>query len=119
MTGWRSNVDVIRLQPLRRGEVVAVVSGLKGVSVDGLPPSDLPKGGNWERITVRRKDLAAVVWFPTPAGRKYFYAINIDTFSRSAEARFFVKDLADSLQRKFGDPSVVPQVERTVNDGGP
>ena len=45
--------------------------------------------------------------------------MDIGTDSRSAEGKAFVKDLADALQKKFGDPSVVPQVKPIVNDGGP
>ncbi|MFY9985129.1 MAG: hypothetical protein WAK31_10235 [Chthoniobacterales bacterium] len=119
MLGWRSGVNVLRLEPLGRGEVIAVVSRLNGVSVDSLPPKGLPQGGNWRRINVRRGNVVALVSFPTPEARKYFYDISIDTSSRSAEGKTFVKDLADALQKKFGDPSVVPQVERIVNDGGP
>lgn len=110
---------MLRLRPVLPGEIVAAVSGINGLSVVSAPPKHLSEGAVSERIDVRRGKIVAYVLFPTPLGRKGSYTINIGTFSRSAEGKTFVKDLADALQEKFGPPSFVPQIEPIINDGGP
>jgi len=74
---------------------------------------------------VKRGNVVAAVVFPTftvvksHSSFKSVATITILTNSRSAAGEAFVKDLADAPQRKFGDWSVSPRVERLINDSGP
>jgi hypothetical protein len=57
--------------------------------------------------------------FPTRAGLKSrLSSIVVGTETQSAEGKIFVKDLADSLQKKFGESSKSPQVVRSVKEAG-
>jgi hypothetical protein len=70
-------------------------------------------------VTVRRGNVVAFVRFPNRIRRRDSDAINIDTASRSATGKAFVKDLADALQIRFGLSGVRPLVEPDISDGGP
>ena len=57
--------------------------------------------------------------FPTPAGLKSrLSSIIVGTQTQSVDGKTFVKELADKLQKKFGEPSKPPQVVRSVKDSG-
>jgi hypothetical protein len=117
--GWVGTVDVVSLEPLQTGEIVAAISGMNGVSISGLPLRHVPEGWLYESIGVTRGNVVAFIRFPTPLGRKSSDAISIDTSLRSADGKAFVRDLADALQKRFGNSAVRPRVEPLVNDGGP
>ena len=112
-TGWVSAVEVDSRQPLRPGEIVAVIRGMNGVSIVGLPRRHLPEGYKYDTITVRRGNVVAVISFRTLLGRKTSDNIGID--ASSPDGRALVRDLADALQRKFGKSAVRPHVEAEVN----
>jgi hypothetical protein len=125
MIGWQSNVYIRPVRSVTPEDIAAVASGMKAVSVITTPPKNLSVTSADISFEVKRGNVVAVVTFPTFTVVKYDSAyksvatINISTYSRSAASKAFVKDLADALQHKFGDPSFVPPVERLVNDGGP
>ena len=68
MLGWKSSVDVLRLQPVRSVEIVVVVNGIEGVSIVSLPPSHFPEGGIVERINVKRRNVIAFYQFSHARG---------------------------------------------------
>jgi hypothetical protein len=117
--GWESHVYLRHNQNVPSSSLVAVVGKMKGVSVVSLPPKNLPADTVLNSMQVKRGDVIAVVMFPTRAGLKSrLSSIVIGTQSQSPDGRTFVKDLADKLQKKFGDPSKSPQVVRSVNESG-
>lgn len=117
--GWESHVYLRHKQNVPSGAVVAVVGKMKGVSVVSPPSKNLPPDTVLNNVQVKRGDVIAVVMFPTPAGLKSrLSSIVVGTQTQSAEGKTFVKDLADNLQRKFGEPSKSPQVVRSVKEAG-
>ena len=92
---------------------------MKGVSVVSSPPKNLPADTVLNSMQVKRGDVIAVLMFPTRAGLKsHLSSIVIGTQSQSPDGRTFVKDVADKLQKKFGDPSKSPQVVRSIKEAG-
>ena len=92
---------------------------MKNVAVVSPPPKNLPADSVLNSMQVKRGEVIAVVMFPTRAGLKSrLSSIVIGTQSQSADGRTLVKDLADKLQKKFGDPSKSPQVVRSVKEAG-
>ena len=117
--GWESHVYLRHKENVPSGAVVAVVGKIKGVSVVSPPAKNLPPDTILNNVQVKRGDVIAVVMFPTRAGLKNrLSSIVIGTQTQSAEGKTFVKDLADSLQKKFGEPSKSPQVVRSVKEAG-
>jgi hypothetical protein len=54
--------------------------------------------------------------FPSAAGLEHqVSSIIIGTQSRSVDGKAFVKDLADTLQKKYGDSSTAPQAVRSMS----
>jgi hypothetical protein len=69
---------------------------------------------------VKRNDVVAIVMFPTAAGLKQqVTSIIIGTQSKSVDGKDFVKDLTDTLQKKYGDSSTPPQAVRSMNQPQP
>ena len=92
---------------------------MKDVSVVSPPPKNLPADSVLNSMQVKRGDVIAIVMFPTRAGLKSrLSSIVIGTQAQSVDGKTFVKDLADKLQKKFGDPSKSPQVVRSVKEAG-
>jgi hypothetical protein len=117
--GWESHVYIRHKENVPAGAVVAVVGKMKGVSVVSPPAINLPPDTVLNNVQVKRGDVIAVVMFPTRAGLKSrLSSIVVGTQTQSAEGKTFVKDLADSLQKKFGEPSKSPQVVRSVKEAG-
>jgi hypothetical protein len=111
--GWESHVYLRYKQNVPSSAVVAVVGKMKGVSVVSPPAKNLPPDTVLNNVQVKRGDVIAVVMFPTRAGLKSrLSSIVVGTQTQSAEGKTFVKDLADGLQKKFGEPSKSPQVVR-------
>jgi len=99
--------------------VVAVVGKIKGVSVVSPPQKNLPPDTVLNSVQVKRGDVVAVVMFPTHAGLKSrLSSIVIGTQTQSANGKEFVDELADNLQKKFGDPSRKPKTVRSVDYAG-
>ena len=117
--GWESHVYLRHDQNVASNSLVAVVGKMKNVAVVSPPPKNLPADSVLNSMQVKRGEVIAVVMFPTRAGLKSrLSSIVIGTQSQSADGRTFVKDLADKLQKKFGDPSKSPQVVRSVKEAG-
>jgi len=117
--GWESHVYLRHNQNVPSGAVVAVVGKMKGVSVVSPPAKNLSADTVLNNVQVKRGDVIAVVMFPTRAGLKSrLSSIVVGTQAQSAEGKTFVKDLADKLQNKFGEPSKSPQVVRSVKEAG-
>ena len=117
--GWESHVYLRHNQNVPSNSVVAVVGKMKDVSVVSPPPKNLPADSVLNSMQVKRGEVIAVVMFPTRAGLKSrLSSIVIGTQSQSVDGKTFVKDLADKIQRKFGDPSKSPQVIRSVKEAG-
>jgi len=117
--GWESHVYLRHNQDVPSGTVVSVVGKMKGVSVVSPPARNLPPDSVLNNIQVKRGDVIAVVMFPTRAGLKNrLSSIVVGTQSQSADGKIFVKELANKLQKKFGDPSKSPQVVRSVKESG-
>ena len=115
--GWESHIYLRHNQDVPPNSVVSVVGKMKGVSVVSPPAKDLPPDSVLNNLQVKRGDVIAVVMFPTRAGLKSrLSSIVVGTPSQSADGRTFIKDLADKLQKKFGDPSKLPQVVRSVKE---
>lgn len=110
------------LRPGKRvpgGEVVAVVTKMKGVSVVSPPPKQPPQDSALEGIQVKRGDVVAIVMFPTPIGLKQkVFSIIVGTQSQSADGKAFVQDLANTLQKKYGDSAHPPGSVKAVRRGG-
>jgi hypothetical protein len=117
--GWESHVYLRHNQNVPSSAVVAVVGKMKGVSVVSPPDKNLPLDTVLNNVQVKRGDVIAVVMFPTRAGlESRLSSIVVGTQTQSAEGKTFVKDLADKLQNKFGEPSKSPQVVRSVREAG-
>ena len=117
--GWESHVYLRHNQHVASNSLVAVVGKMKNVAVVSPAPKNLPADSVLNSMQVKRGEVIAVVMFPTRAGLKSrFSSIVIGTQTQSADGKVFVKDLADNLQKKFGDPSKSPQVVRSVKEAG-
>jgi hypothetical protein len=117
--GWESHVYLRHNQNVPSSAVVAVIGKMKGVSVVSPPDKNLPLDTVLNNVQVKRGDVIAVVMFPTRAGlESRLSSIVVGTQTQSAEGKTFVKDLADKLQNKFGEPSKSPQVVRSVREAG-
>ena len=117
--GWESHVYLRHNQNVPPNAVVAVVGKMKGVAVLSSPAKNLPADTVLNNVQVKRGDVIAVVMFPTRAGFKSrLSSIVVGTQTQSVEGKSFVKDLADNLQKKFGEPSKSPQVVRSVKEAG-
>ena len=117
--GWESHVYLRHNQNVPPNAVVAVVGKMKGVAVVSPPAKNLPADTVLNNVQVKRGDIIAVVMFPTQAGLKSrLSSIVVGTQTQSAEGKTFVKELADKLQKKFGEPSKSPQVIRSVKESG-
>jgi hypothetical protein len=116
--GWESHVYLRHNQNVPSGSVVAVVGKMKGVAVVSPPAKNLPPDTVVNNVQVKRGDVIAVVVFPTRAGLKSrLSSIIVGTQTQSVDGKNFVKELADKLQKKFGEPSKSPQVVRSVKEG--
>ena len=117
--GWESHVYLHHNQNVPPNSVVTVVGKMKGVSVVSPPAKNLPPDTVLNNVQVKRGDIIAVVMFPTLAGLKSrLSSIVVGTQTQSTEGKTFVKELADKLQKKFGEPSKSPQVVRSVKEAG-
>jgi|GEM_PF-3241410 hypothetical protein len=117
--GWESYVYLHQTQSVPPNAVVAVVGKIKGVSVVSPPQKNLPPDTVLNSVQVKRGDVVAVVMFPTHAGLKSrLSSIVIGTQTQSANGKEFVDELADNLQKKFGDPSRKPKTVRSVDYAG-
>jgi hypothetical protein len=117
--GWESHVYLRHKENVPSGALVAVVGKMKGVSVVSPPAKNSPPDTVLNNVEVKRGDVIAVVMFPTRAGLKNrLSSIVVGTQTQSAEGKTFVEDLADNLQKKFGEPSKSPQVIRSVKESG-
>ena len=96
---------------------MAVVGKMKGVSIVSPPSKSLPPDTVLNGVQVKRGGVVAVVMFPTRTGLKNrLSSIVIGTQTESADGKTFVSELANNLQKKFGDPSRKPQTVRSVKD---
>ncbi|MBV8274965.1 MAG: hypothetical protein JO170_06870 [Verrucomicrobia bacterium] len=117
--GWESHVYLRHNENVPSTAVVGVVGKIKGVSVVSPPAKNLPPDTVLNNIQVKRGDVIAVVMFPTRVGLKSrLSSIVVGTQSQSADGKIFVKELADKLQKRFGEPSKSPQVTRSVRETG-
>jgi len=117
--GWESHVYLRHNQNVPPNSVVAAVGKMNGVSVVSPPAKNLPPDTVLNNVQVKRGDVIAVVMFPTRAGLKSrLSSIVVGTQTQSVEGKAFVKELADKLQKKFGEPSKSPQVVRSVKESG-
>jgi hypothetical protein len=113
--GWESTVHLRHNQNILPTGVVAAVNKMKNVAVVS-PAKNLPADTVLQNIQVKRKDIVAIVMFPTAAGLKQqLTSIMIGTESKSADGKDFVKDLTDTLQKKYGDSSTPPRAVRSMN----
>ena len=114
--GWESTVHLRHNQNILPTGVVAAVNKMKNVAVVSPAAKNLPADTVLQNIQVKRKDVVAIVMFPTAAGLKQqVTSIIIGTQSSSGDGKAFVKDLADTLQKKYGDSSTGPQAVRSMS----
>ena len=114
--GWESTVHLRHNQKILPTGVVAAVSKMKDVAVVSPAAENLPADSVLQNIQVKRKDVVAIVMFPTAAGLKQqMTSIIIGTQSKSSDGKDFVKDLTDTLQKKYGDSSTPPQAVRSTS----
>jgi hypothetical protein len=117
--GWESYVYLHKTQSVPPHAVVAVVGKMKGVSIVSPPQKNLSSDTVLNSVQVKRGNVVAVVMFPTRAGLKNrLTSIVIGTQTQSADGRDFIKELADLLQKRFGDPSRQPKTVRSVDYAG-
>ena len=118
--GWESTVHLRQKQNILPTGVVAAVSKMKNVAVVSPAAKNLPAGTVLQNIQVKRQDVVAIVMFPTAAGLKQqVTSIIIGTQSKSVDGKDFVKDLTDTLQKKYGDSSTPLQAVRSLNQPQP
>jgi len=114
--GWESTVHLRHNKNILPTGVVAVVSKMKNVAVVSPAAKNLPADSVLQSIQVKRKDVVAIVMFPTAAGLKdQVTSIIIGTQSKSLDGKDFVKDLTDTLQQKYGDSSTPPRAVRSMS----
>lgn len=114
--GWESTVHLRHNQNILPTGVVAVITKMKNVAVVSPAAKNLPAGTVLQNIQVKRSDVVAIVMFPTAAGLKQqLTSIIIGTQSNSIDGKDFVKDLTDTLQKKYGDSSTPPRAVRSMS----
>jgi hypothetical protein len=114
--GWESTVHLRPNKNILPTGVVAVVSKMKNVAVVSPAAKNLPADSVLQSIQVKRQDVVAIVMFPTAAGLKdQVTSIIIGTQSKSLDGKAFVKDLSDTLQKKYGDSSTPPRAVRSMS----
>lgn len=89
---------------------------MKDVAVVSSEAKNLPADSTLQSIQVKRKDVVAIVMFPTAAGLKQqVSSIIVGTQSKSLDGKEFVKDLTDALHKKYGDSSTPPRAVRSTS----
>ena len=118
--GWESTVHLRHNQNILPTGVVAAIRKMKNVSVVSPLAKNLSADTVLQNIQVKRKDVVAIVMFPTAAGLKQqVTSIMIGTQSKSVDGKVLVKDLTDTLEKKYGDSSTPPRAVRSMSQPEP
>ena len=114
----------MQLHPIRAiapDDVVTVISKMKNVSIVSGPPKKFrAEDAVVEGVRVKRGSVVAIVMFPTANGLlRGFSSINVSTQWLGPGGEAFVRDLAEAMQNRFGDPAATVKIAPIINDSGP